>query len=77
MGITRTSGRGQHEAAINKRTLQVIDRLAALKCDPIAGMARIAMDRKNPVELRGRMSRNLRNMSRRSGRRSNTPPNPG
>lgn len=55
MAITRTSGRGRPKGALNKRTLQVIDRLAALKCDPIAGMARIAMDRKNPVELRGRM----------------------
>lgn len=39
----------------NKRTKDVIDRLAALGCDPIEGMARIAMDVSNPVEIRGRM----------------------
>jgi hypothetical protein len=33
----------------------VIDRLAALHCDPIEGMARLAMDKANPPELRGRM----------------------
>jgi hypothetical protein len=41
--------------ALNKRTLDVIDRLAALKCDPIAGMARIAMDKKTPLDIRARM----------------------
>lgn len=40
---------------MNKRTLDVIGKLASLKCDPIAGMARIAMDKKNPPDLRGRM----------------------
>jgi hypothetical protein len=39
----------------NRRTLDVIDKLAALRCDPITGMALIAMNEKNPVELRGRM----------------------
>jgi hypothetical protein len=55
MAITRTSGQGRPKGALNKRTLDVIDKLAALRCDPIAGMARIAMNKKNPVELRGRM----------------------
>lgn len=39
----------------NKRTLDVIERLAALRCDPITGMARIALNMKNPVELRAKM----------------------
>ena len=39
----------------NKRTLDVAQRLAALKCDPIQGMAMLARDKKNPPELRGRM----------------------
>lgn len=39
----------------NKRTEEVAARLAALECDPIEGMARIAMDPDSPVELRGRM----------------------
>jgi hypothetical protein len=55
MPITRTSGQGRPKGALNKRTLDVIDKLAALRCDPITGMARIAMNKKNPVELRARM----------------------
>ena len=43
----------------NKRTLDVIERLAALHCDPITGMARIALNTKNPIELRVRMFADL------------------
>lgn len=39
----------------NKRTEDVIARLGALGCDPIEGMARIAMDATSTPELRGRM----------------------
>ncbi|UCG98461.1 MAG: hypothetical protein JSW31_04995, partial [Burkholderiales bacterium] len=39
----------------NKRTAEVMARLEVLGCDPIEGMARIAMDEANPPELRGRM----------------------
>ena len=39
----------------NKRTLEISARLAELSCDPIEGMARLAMDSKNTPELRGRM----------------------
>jgi hypothetical protein len=55
MPVTRTSGQGRPKGALNKRTLDVIDKLAGLHCDPIAGMALIAMNEKNPVELRARM----------------------
>jgi hypothetical protein len=55
MPVTRTSGQGRPKGALNKRTLDVIDKLAALHCDPIAGVALIAMNEKNPVELRARM----------------------
>jgi hypothetical protein len=55
MAITRTSGQGRPKGALNKRTIEVIDKLAALHCDPITGMARIAMNKNNPVELRARM----------------------
>ena len=55
MPITRTSGQGRPKGALNKRTVDVIDKLAALRCDPIEGMARIAMNENNPVELRARM----------------------
>lgn len=39
----------------NKRTVDVIEKLEALDCDPISAMARIAMDATNPPELRGRL----------------------
>ena len=39
----------------NRRTVEVMDRLEALGCDPIEGMARIAMDTTVPVEVRARM----------------------
>ena len=55
MATTRTSGQGRPRGALNKRTRDVIDKLSALRCDPIAGMARIALDKKNPVELRAKM----------------------
>tara|TARA_R110000868_G_scaffold187664_4_gene430193 strand:- start:1003 stop:1263 length:261 start_codon:yes stop_codon:yes gene_type:complete len=35
--------------------MEVIERLAELNCDPIEGMAIIAMDMANSAELRGRM----------------------
>jgi len=46
---------GRAAGTPNKRTQDVIERLEALKCDPIEGMAKIAMDANNPPELRGRM----------------------
>jgi hypothetical protein len=46
---------GRQRGAPNKRTLDVIERLAALHCDPITGMARIALNKKNSVELRAKM----------------------
>jgi hypothetical protein len=39
----------------NQRTVEVSDLLDSLACNPIEGMARIAMDEKHPPELRGRM----------------------
>ncbi len=46
---------GRAAGTPNRKTLEVAERLAELKCDPIEGMARIATDEKNPPELRGRM----------------------
>ncbi len=46
---------GRQKGTPNKRTLEVRERLAELNCDPLAGMAAIAMDEGNPPELRGRM----------------------
>ncbi len=46
---------GRERGTPNKRTQAVIDQLTALDCDPIEGMAKIALDEKNSSELRGRM----------------------
>jgi len=46
---------GRQKGTPNKATADVQARLDALGCDPIEGMARIAMDEKSPPELRGRM----------------------
>lgn len=46
---------GRTAGTPNKRTAEVTERLDALGCDPIEGMARLAMDAANPAELRGRM----------------------
>jgi len=39
----------------NKSTYEIVAVLEQLGCDPIAGMARIAMNPRNKPELRGRM----------------------
>lgn len=46
---------GRQKGTPNKRNAAVADLLSTLGCDPIEGMARIAMDTTNAVELRGRM----------------------
>ena len=39
----------------NKLTLSAIEKLNKLGCDPLEGMAKIAMDQSNPIDLRARM----------------------
>ncbi len=46
---------GRKKGVPNKRTQEVTEKLEELGCDPIAGMALIALDASNPPELRGRM----------------------
>ena len=46
---------GRQRGTPNKRTQDVIARLEALGCDPLEGMAKLAMDEGNAAELRGRM----------------------
>jgi hypothetical protein len=46
---------GRQPGTPNKRTREAADLLAALDCDPLEGMARIALDTSNPLELRARM----------------------
>ena len=53
MGAPKTGGR--KAGTPNRRTVEIADRLAELGCDPIEGMARIAMNSKHAPELRGRM----------------------
>jgi len=46
---------GRQRGTPNRRTAEVAARLEELGCDPVEGMARIALDVSNPPELRGRM----------------------
>ena len=46
---------GRTKGTPNKATADVVARLAELGCDPIEGMALIALDETNPPELRGKM----------------------
>ena len=46
---------GRQKGTPNKATADVVARLAELGCDPIEGMALIALDPTNPPELRGKM----------------------
>lgn len=55
VGESRVKTGGRAKGTPNRRTLDIQQRLDALRCDPIEGMARIAMDAANPPELRGRM----------------------
>lgn len=46
---------GRQAGTLNKRTNELVERLVALGCDPIEGMAQIAMNPSTAPELRGRM----------------------
>ncbi|MEK7122322.1 MAG: hypothetical protein AAB855_00540 [Patescibacteria group bacterium] len=46
---------GRKAGTPNKRTVAVEKKLTELGCDPIEGMARIAIDKKNPLEMRAKM----------------------
>lgn len=48
---TRPKTGGRQKGTPNKRTQNVIDKLAALKCDPIEAMARIAKDAEKAGDL--------------------------
>jgi hypothetical protein len=51
-GYPKTGGR--QKGSPNKATLDVAEKLDALGCDPIEGLAKIAMDGKNTTEIRAR-----------------------
>lgn len=46
---------GRTKGTPNRRTAEAAALLNSLGCDPLEGMARIALDTGNPVALRGRM----------------------
>ena len=46
---------GRQKGTPNKATQDVVARLNELGCDPIEGMAALALDTTNTAELRGRM----------------------
>jgi hypothetical protein len=50
---------GRQTGTPNKRTLAVAERLATLDCNPIEGMAGIAIDESQPMQLRATMYREL------------------
>jgi hypothetical protein len=54
MALGKKTG-GRQAGTPNKRTAELLERLEALGCDPIAGMAQLALSAENPPELRGRM----------------------
>jgi hypothetical protein len=54
MAIGKKTG-GRAKGTPNRKTVEITELLAALECDPVEGMARIAMDDANAPELRGRM----------------------
>ncbi len=50
---------GRQKGTPNKATLDVVEKLAKLGCDPLAGMAKLALDESNTPELRGKMMAEL------------------
>ena len=52
-GLPKTGGR--KSGTPNKRTIAVEDKLAEIGCDPIKGMASIAIDTQNPLPIRAKM----------------------
>jgi hypothetical protein len=54
-GKPRPENSGRKKGTPNSATQAIEDKLRELGCDPIEGMAKIAMDEDNAPELRGRM----------------------
>jgi hypothetical protein len=60
---------GWPKGSKNKQTLTAIDRLEALGCDPIEGMARIFMDEAADLSIRAQMYKELAHYMYLSARR--------
>jgi len=56
-GYAKTGGR--QRGTPNKATVDVAEKLAALGCDPLEVLSSLAMDRKNPPELRRKCANDL------------------
>jgi hypothetical protein len=54
MTLGRKTG-GRVKGTPHKATLAVAERLETIGCDPIEGMARIAMDIQTPIDLRAKL----------------------
>ena len=57
----RVEGSGRQPGTPNKRTAELVERLAELNLDPLAGLAAIANDPKTSVELRADIHKTLLN----------------
>ena len=54
-GRPKPENSGRKKGTKNRRTAEITDLLAEHGCEPLVGMMRIAMNPKNPPELRGKM----------------------
>ena len=50
---------GRKSGTPNRRTQNIEEKLDAMGCDPILGMAKIAIDSRQPIELRAAMFKEL------------------
>src|SRR5262249_10312858 len=55
----KREGAGRKKGVPNRSTEDAREILDRLHCDPIEGMARIALDEKKPIELRARIDSDL------------------
>jgi hypothetical protein len=53
-GSRKPEGSGRQKGTKNRRNQQVADLLAELKCDPLVGLARIAMNKKVDPSVRAK-----------------------
>jgi hypothetical protein len=52
IGLPKTGGR--KKGTPNRATLTLVEKLDGVGCDPVVELAKIAMDEKNPIEIRVR-----------------------
>jgi len=50
LGLPKTGGR--RKGTLNRNTLSIKEKLDGIGCDPVMELAEIAMDSKNPIEIR-------------------------